>query len=100
MKLNCVFVKFYVYEILCKVFIINYVLNNVNIGSLFVLNVVLKFVFCWNLNLFINWVVLIWKLILFINIWCSMVEKYILLKEWDVINFVWRSLSFEYLFSN
>lgn len=100
MKLNCVLVKPYVYETLCKASTINYAPNNVSTGSSFALNVALKSVLCWNLNLFTNWVAPTWKLILFINIWCSMVEKYILPKEWDVINLVWRSLSFEYLFSN
>lgn len=98
MKLNCVLVKSYVYETLCKASTVNYAPNNVNTGSSFALNVALKSVLCWNLNLFTKWVAPTLKLILFINNWCSMVEKYILPKEWDVIYLVWRS--FEYLFSN
>lgn len=46
MKQNCVLVKSYVYETLCKASTINYALNNVNTGSSFALNVALKSVLC------------------------------------------------------
>lgn len=46
MKLNCILVKSYVYETLCKASTINYAPSNVNTERVFLLNVALKSALC------------------------------------------------------